>query len=993
MMLFSITAFSQIEIVENFDDIPNNQLPAGWVEDPVNGFDVSTSSIIGCGSRYVTQGHVTTGTTSTLTTTNYLGISNGTNLTVSFSYNVFGQVSQFPPPQFTAPATAWGSIVVEYSTDGGDNWTNITTITDADFTFTSVNSCASSGEISAGVIPNGSDFQLRFSITTDNIENFAQWFVIDDISITQVATAEPNCDSVLTNPINGDTDALPDMTMEWEAATGLPTGYTVSVGTTSGGTDIVNAATTSETSYALTGLDWNTQYFVNVVPFNGIGSASGCTEESFTTRTEPIIGASCQTAHQVTTFPYLAIDDTNNYEDAYDSSPCSNTYMNGKDVFYQITPANDMSINIDVTSIDNNGASIHVVEGCIDTATNCVDYVGSFSGDTRSLSEVVLFEGNTYFIVLSNSGSTRTYNYNILITQNSCVDPSMSLTPTEDCGNGQFNVDVDVTYLGDATSLTLADDQGNIYPSAITSTGTVSMGPYASGLTVNFSLTNNQDNTCFYNDSAYWYCTPTNDECAGAIALTVNTDDTCTNVYAGSNAGATESAGNTGVCNAGNANDVWYSFVATQETMVLEYLNIVAAIGSGGTLQATELLSGTCGTLTSLDCRTGDYITYGGLTIGNTYYIRNYTNLSGEYAQNYDICIRELPTAPSNDDCANAITITASTDDTCANLVVGTTIGATTSVDNACTSTTTSYGDVWYVFTPTETGFFEFSLNRLQTSPSTYYSIFSGSCGALTEVSSSCTSNSDAIYNLDMGQTYYVQVRSSQTDPGINFELCIVDLPPAAANSDCSSPITLLESPDSSGSNRITGDLDNAYYSPEGACSSTYESVWYEFTPAQTGTYHFELIRTSGSAYYTVYDSNDCAGGLDYLGGDINSCFESGTDTGPVVAGTTYLVSIQASSAASFEFFTYPDATLSVGSNEYEESFSYYPNPVEDNLTIEARNTISNVTVHNMLGQKVQEITPNGVNTTINMNEMNKGVYFVTVTINNSQKTIKVIKR
>ena len=32
MMLLSVTAFAQIEINENFDDIANNQVPAGWTE-------------------------------------------------------------------------------------------------------------------------------------------------------------------------------------------------------------------------------------------------------------------------------------------------------------------------------------------------------------------------------------------------------------------------------------------------------------------------------------------------------------------------------------------------------------------------------------------------------------------------------------------------------------------------------------------------------------------------------------------------------------------------------------------------------------------------------------------------------------------------------------------------------------------------------------------------------------------------------------------------
>ena len=59
-------------------------------------------------------------------------------------------------------------------------------------------------------------------------------------------------------------------------------GYYVTIGTTSGGTNIANAVVASTNSYSFSGTV-NTQYFWKVVPFNGAGSATGCTEQSFTT--------------------------------------------------------------------------------------------------------------------------------------------------------------------------------------------------------------------------------------------------------------------------------------------------------------------------------------------------------------------------------------------------------------------------------------------------------------------------------------------------------------------------------------------------------------------------------------------------------------------------------------------------------------------------------------------------------------------------------------
>jgi hypothetical protein len=101
---------------------------------------------------------------------------------------------------------------------------------------------------------------------------------------------------------------------------------------------------------------------------------------------------------------------------------------------------------------------------------------------------------------------------------------------------------------------------------------------------------------------------------------------------------------------------------------------------------------------------------------------------------------------------------------------------------------------------------------------------------------------------------------------------------------------------------------------------------------------------------------------------------------------------IFASSAAEYEFFVYPDPTLSVESNSFE-TFKYYPNPVVNTLTVEAKDSISSISIYNILGQQVQLMAPNNSIATVNMDDLKGGVYFVTVTINNSQKTIKVIKK
>ncbi|TYA56720.1 T9SS type A sorting domain-containing protein [Formosa maritima] len=993
MMLLSITAFSQVEIVENFDSGSQYQLPNGWTESALYAF--TASSEFACGNTGLSTTAVIAGTgTSTLTTPNYTAVTNATDLSISFSINVFEQDSQFPPRTYSPPASNWGSLVVEYTTDGGTTWTNAVTIDDSNFTYVGTTTCMTVPTVNAGALVAGSDFQARFVATSVNVNGFALMVKVDNISITQVATTVPNCDLVLLNPTDGSSTADTNVELTWQPATGIPTGYKVSVGTTSGGTDIVNEDTTTGTTYSLNGLGllYETEYFVNIVPYNSYGDAMGCIEKSFTTRVEPIEGAACSRPHVVSSFPYLvAGGNTANYENNVNTGSCganNTSYITSNDVFYEITPAADMSINIDLVNINNNNVGMHLMKGCpTDTDKECIGFDGEWNTSAGlGIYDAVLYAGNTYFLVLSAGGTSTTYTYDLIITQNSCINPTFTLTNVPDCGTGMFSIDVDVTSLGSATTLTLTDGTSS---TAINALGLVNIGPYQSGETITVSITNDQDNSCSYTESIYFYCPPSNDECANAISLSVNTDDTCTLVTSATNAGATESMSDPASCN-GNTNDVWFSFVADGSSMILEYLNVTEAIGTGGIFQSTELYEGSCGTLTSLACFTGQYAELVNLTDGNTYYLRNKTNITGEYAQNFDVCLKTPPAAPSNDECSNATILTLSTDDQCDNQATGTTLGATPSAENTCNTPTNQYKDVWYIFTPTEMAYYSFSVTTsAPASPS--FSIYSGTCGALTAVSSYCSTGVQT-HQLNSGESYYVMVRSNSTSPGFEFNLCVWQLPPAVSNDECSNPTILLESIDSNGNNAISGTLDNSYPSSE-SCSSNNRTIWYSFTPTYTGLYNFNLTQTTGYPSFTVYNTDDCLlTSGNYVSGFY--CYNSGLKTAEVVAGTTYLIAIHGSrtQASAFDLMVYPDPSLSIESTIFE-TFKYYPNPVVNTLTVEAKNTISKVSVYNIVGQQVLMVNPNSIKSTIDMDGLKDGVYFVTVTIDGAQKTIKVVKR
>ena len=84
--------------------------------------------------------------------------------------------------------------------------------------------------------------------------------------------------------------------------------------------------------------------------------------------------------------------------------------------------------------------------------------------------------------------------------------------------------------------------------------------------------------------------------------------------------------------------------------------------------------------------------------------------------------------------------------------------------------------------------------------------------------------------------------------------------------------------------------------------------------------------------------------------------------------------------------------TLGVEDNALR-AFEYYPNPVKDNFTINAANTIHAISVYNLLGQEVLRTSPNALTTNMNMSELQTGAYFVKISSGDITETIRIVKQ
>lgn len=95
--------------------------------------------------------------------------------------------------------------------------------------------------------------------------------------------------------------------------------------------------------------------------------------------------------------------------------------------------------------------------------------------------------------------------------------------------------------------------------------------------------------------------------------------------------------------------------------------------------------------------------------------------------------------------------------------------------------------------------------------------------------------------------------------------------------------------------------------------------------------------------------------------------------------------------------YNYIDVTLDIALSTSElnktEAVVVYPNPTSDQINLQADQNITEVKVTNYLGQIVNVYEMNETQSSIDMSQLESGVYFIEVTTEASQHTIKVVKK
>lgn len=243
---------------------------------------------------------------------------------------------------------------------------------------------------------------------------------------------------------------------------------------------------------------------------------------------------------------------------------------------------------------------------------------------------------------------------------------------------------------------------------------------------------------------------------------------------------------------------------------------------------------------------------------------------------------------------------------------------------------------VWYAFTPAASGDYTFSLcadgPTGTTVDDTVLAIYAGGCGAPTELPGGCDDDSCSVsarqssirrVALTAGTSYRIVAFKFDPDPpaagASAVQLRVVQEPPAGPappNDSCAGaevipgsgpfPYTTLLTPD------ITAATTSGDPPPPSCQGNLSRSLWYLFTPAETGRYTFSVC-ADGPTGTTVDDTvmaiytGSCEGLTELSGGcDDDGCVgeaaQSVLDGVPLTSGTSYRIGV-------WQFGTAPPAT------------------------------------------------------------------------------------
>ncbi|WP_274476463.1 T9SS type A sorting domain-containing protein [Mangrovimonas aestuarii] len=726
------------------------------------------------------------------------------------------------------------------------------------------------------------------------------------------------------------------------------------------------SGTSTETTLSIDGLLEGVAYDIYVQANCGADDNSVWILESWT---QPITGQVCEAAIEIASLPFNTEDDTSNYFNDYTGVPgemtgCGTeyTFMNGDDVVYAYTPTEDTSLEVSVTPGDNN-CGIFVFDDCANIGVSCVGGAADYSTDERNF-DIVVSAGTTYYFLISTWGPyPESTTYDFSITENTCIDAVAEYSIVSDCDNEVFYVDVDITSMGSAISLTIEDDFGST-AQTVTATGVVQFGPYTDGAEVMFTVSDDNDTNCILESDVLTYACPISGQiCELALEITelpyTTTDDTANYFDDYSGVPGTSCGAEWSYL---NGDDVVYSYTATADMSIEVTMDPVQGFTGVFVYESCEDIGVSCIAGASDNWEGNTYGFDMDVVAGETYYIVIST-WAAPQSSGYTLTLNE----------------------------------------NTCTDATVSFE----VVSDCENSYGFFVTANIED-------MGTATSLTLTDNQGNDPQTATSVGVLQFGpytNNYNISINvSDDNDANCEFDSLSMtqDGCPPAYDNLCDALALEL------GAESYGVQYSNMYSTvepnePAGSCfyDGANATVWFSFVAPASGAVTIStdiegasLQDTEIAVYETPVDCSDLSTlveiGCDQDGGsyyDWNSVL-SLTDLTP---GDTYYIQVDKYGTMNpngvFGIEVSDSETLSSEDFVQETGLSYYPNPVKSELTLKAQSDIQNIEVYNTLGQQVVAFTPNSMAVNLDMANLQQGPYFVKVTVNNVVETIRVVKQ
>jgi hypothetical protein len=558
-------------------------------------------------------------------------------------------------------------------------------------TFTTSNALTLSGTLAHGSIcPGSSTSAITYTITNNSISTVTGIavgssngeFVVSGLSSTSIAASGTATYQVTFTPsASGGRSASisvtsPDATTVSNTITGIGTATVAQAVTSSAATSVTAKSATLNGNVTNTGTcpaatEKGFVYSITADNANPIVGGSGVTKTAVSgittgTYTLGLTGLPSSTAYSYkayvfdgTTYTYSTVQTFNTAIALVISGTTSHGSVcpgsSATPITYTITNNGAFTVAGVAASSSDAQFATGILSSTTIAASGTATYTVTFTPASSGIKNAIITVSSTTPGIVSAT-STLSGTGTTAVTQAVTSSAALPVSFTSAQLNGNLNtvgICPATSEKGFVWSLTSVDADPFVGDAGVTKTAVagIATGTYNLGLTGLANGTNYTFKAYVYNGTTYTYGATlnfttlvpiANDDCGGAIALTVNSDETCTTTTAGTLFNASSSlaaiacGGFTGTAD----DDVWYKFTATGTS------HIVTVTPAAGLDIVVDVRSGSCnganiGCADAGAAGAADQVTVSSLTPTSVYYVRvySYTATAPTVASTFSVCI------------------------------------------------------------------------------------------------------------------------------------------------------------------------------------------------------------------------------------------------------------------------------------------------------------------------------------------------------------------